>query len=216
VPAHNPAPVSHPQPVWSADPPGDHLHRRANPKQQRRHHSLGMRPQPAPAHARAPLGVAIAAASSFHRMPARPTLPEHPEVATYPGQRLLHKYALQTREARLDTDDPDPCGAGSRLAMVVAELLVQALPASPELCTVAAPARQQCSVSEPPFGRLLSHIQSDLGVQADGGSQVWDVHSALHNPNTPPPATPLVSGPVIRLPGQHGKVRRDGYRTTRP
>jgi transposase len=30
--------------------------------------------------------------------------------------------------------------------------------------------------------------------------------------NTAPPATPLVSGPVIRLPGQHGKVRRDGYR----
>ncbi len=31
----------------------------------------------------------------------------------------------------------------------------------------------------------------------------------------PPPATPLVNGPVIRLPGQHGKVRRDGYRADR-
>jgi hypothetical protein len=40
------------------------------------------------------------------------------------------------------------------------------------------------------------------------------VHSTLHNPNTPPAATPLVSGPVIRLPGQHGKVRREGNRTT--
>jgi hypothetical protein len=37
------------------------------------------------------------------------------------------------------------------------------------------------------------------------------VHSALHNPNTSPPAAPLVSGTVIRLPGQHGKVRRNGY-----
>jgi hypothetical protein len=42
------------------------------------------------------------------------------------------------------------------------------------------------------------------------------VHPTYHNPNTPPPATPLVSGPVIRLPGHHGKVRRDGYRADRP
>jgi hypothetical protein len=32
-----------------------------------------------------------------------------------------------------------------------------------------------------------------------------------HNPNTPPPATPLVSGSTIRLPGHHAKVNRDGY-----
>jgi hypothetical protein len=38
------------------------------------------------------------------------------------------------------------------------------------------------------------------------------VHPTCHNPNTPVAAVPLVSGPVIRLPGQHGKVRRDGYR----
>ncbi len=37
------------------------------------------------------------------------------------------------------------------------------------------------------------------------------VHPTCHNPNTPPSATPLVTGPVIRLPGHHGKVRRDGY-----
>jgi hypothetical protein len=41
------------------------------------------------------------------------------------------------------------------------------------------------------------------------------VHSALHNPNTPPSAIPLVSGPVIQLPGHHAKVRRDGYRAAR-
>jgi len=38
----------------------------------------------------------------------------------------------------------------------------------------------------------------------------------FHNPNTLPPATPLISGPVIHLPGQHGKVRRDGYHVDRP
>jgi hypothetical protein len=31
------------------------------------------------------------------------------------------------------------------------------------------------------------------------------------NRNSLPLAIPLVSGPVIHLPGQHGKVRRDGY-----
>jgi hypothetical protein len=41
------------------------------------------------------------------------------------------------------------------------------------------------------------------------------VHPTFHNPNTPPLASPLVSGPVIRLPGRHGKVRRDGYRVDR-
>jgi hypothetical protein len=35
------------------------------------------------------------------------------------------------------------------------------------------------------------------------------VHPTCHNPNTPPSATPLVSGPVIQLPSRHGKVRRD-------
>jgi hypothetical protein len=39
-------------------------------------------------------------------------------------------------------------------------------------------------------------------------------HPTFHNPNTQPPEFPLVNGPVICLPGQHGKVRRDGYRTT--
>jgi len=39
------------------------------------------------------------------------------------------------------------------------------------------------------------------------------VHATCHNPNTPPPASPLVNGPVIRLPGQHRKVR-DSYRAT--
>ena len=40
------------------------------------------------------------------------------------------------------------------------------------------------------------------------------VHPTCHNPNTPPPATPLVNGPVIRLPGYHAKARRGGYRKT--
>jgi hypothetical protein len=34
------------------------------------------------------------------------------------------------------------------------------------------------------------------------------------NPNTPPTATPLVNGLIVRLPGQHEKVHRDGHRTT--
>jgi hypothetical protein len=29
-------------------------------------------------------------------------------------------------------------------------------------------------------------------------ARIWSVHPTCHNPNTPPPATPLVSGPVIR------------------
>jgi hypothetical protein len=41
-------------------------------------------------------------------------------------------------------------------------------------------------------------------------------HPTFHNPNTLLPATPLVSGPIIHLPGQHDRVRRDGYRTDRP
>jgi hypothetical protein len=36
------------------------------------------------------------------------------------------------------------------------------------------------------------------------------MHSAFHDPNTPPPATPLVNGPMVRLLDHHGKVRRDG------
>src|SRR6266545_3712915 len=39
------------------------------------------------------------------------------------------------------------------------------------------------------------------------------VHTACHNPNTGSSATPLVDGPLIRLPGAHAKVRRDGYST---
>jgi hypothetical protein len=42
------------------------------------------------------------------------------------------------------------------------------------------------------------------------------MHPTCHNPNTPPLATPLVSGPLIRLPGQHAVVRGDGYRVWRP
>jgi len=37
------------------------------------------------------------------------------------------------------------------------------------------------------------------------------VHPTCHIPNTPPAALPLVNVPVIRLPGHHGKVLRDGY-----
>jgi hypothetical protein len=54
----------------------------------------------------------------------------------------------------------------------------------------------------------------------DYGSGGWGFESlAAHptciNPNTLRLATPLVSGPVIHLPGQYGKVRRDGYRFDR-
>ncbi len=47
-------------------------------------------------------------------------------------------------------------------------------------------------------------------------SHTWVCAQTCNNPNTPPRAIPLVSGPVIRLPGQYGKVRCDGYRTTPP
>ena len=40
------------------------------------------------------------------------------------------------------------------------------------------------------------------------------VHPTCHNPNTPSSAFPLVSGPVVRLPGHHAKARRGGYRKT--
>ncbi len=38
-----------------------------------------------------------------------------------------------------------------------------------------------------------------------------EVDPTDHNPNTPAFATPLVEGPMIRLPGHHAKVRRAGY-----
>ncbi|MDF2740055.1 MAG: hypothetical protein K0S88_1422 [Actinomycetia bacterium] len=37
---------------------------------------------------------------------------------------------------------------------------------------------------------------------------VLDVHPTVPIPNT----TPLVTGPAIRVPARHAKVRRDGYR----
>jgi len=40
--------------------------------------------------------------------------------------------------------------------------------------------------------------------------------STKHNPNIRPAATPLVTGPVVRLSGHHGRVRRDGYNVDRP
>jgi hypothetical protein len=52
-------------------------------------------------------------------------------------------------------------------------------------------------------------------ISAQPGYHSKWVHPTCHNPNTPPAAFPLVTGPTIRLPGQHGKVRRDGYRVAR-
>lgn len=57
-------------------------------------------------------------------------------------------------------------------------------------------------------------IWSDAGP-AEATRQAGDqgccgVDPTCHNPNTLPPATAVVSGPTIRLPEQHGKVRRDG------
>jgi IS30 family transposase len=40
-------------------------------------------------------------------------------------------------------------------------------------------------------------------------------HPTFHNPNTPLPAAPLISGTVIRLLGRHGKVWWDGSRADR-
>jgi hypothetical protein len=52
--------------------------------------------------------------------------------------------------------------------------------------------------------RARSHLPCSEAV-------LQSVDSACHNPNTPPPATPLVTGQTIRLPGHHAKVRRDSY-----
>jgi hypothetical protein len=38
------------------------------------------------------------------------------------------------------------------------------------------------------------------------------VDPTCHNPNTLLPATPLITGRTIQLPGHHAKVRRDGCR----
>jgi len=62
-----------------------------------------------------------------------------------------------------------------------------------------------------PAGNVLGIYQQAGLAEVEAGTPA-SMHSAFHNPNTPPPATPLVSGPVIWLPGRHGKVRRDGYR----
>jgi transposase len=48
------------------------------------------------------------------------------------------------------------------------------------------------------------------------GKSKREIIRCLKQSNTPPPAIPLVNGPVVRLPAQHGKVRRDGYRAERP
>jgi hypothetical protein len=59
---------------------------------------------------------------------------------------------------------------------------------------------------------LLANLwQTPPGVGVYGALCLVD--PTCHNPNTPQPATPLVSGPVIQLPGHHAKVRRGGYRT---
>jgi hypothetical protein len=47
------------------------------------------------------------------------------------------------------------------------------------------------------------------GDQARYSDWEWTQQTAIRN--TPPPATPLVTGPTIRLPGHHAKVKRDGY-----
>jgi hypothetical protein len=49
------------------------------------------------------------------------------------------------------------------------------------------------------------------GLSCPSGSNHAKCIQLCHDPNTPPAAFPVISGPKIRLPGQHGKVRRDGY-----
>jgi hypothetical protein len=66
---------------------------------------------------------------------------------------------------------------------------------------------------------ILPTFRTPGGANAQGTGVrplYGSVHPTFHNPNTLLPATPLVSGPVIHLPGQHDRVRRDGYRTDRP
>jgi hypothetical protein len=57
----------------------------------------------------------------------------------------------------------------------------------------------------------LAHRRVYKRAVANAEGLRWSVDPTDHNPNTPPPATPLVSGPTIRLPGRHAKVNRDGY-----
>src|SRR6266511_4184747 len=73
---------------------------------------------------------------------------------------------------------------------------------------------------DPSTNGLGSYCCGGLGArtrppQGSVRTMARSVHPTCHNPNIPPPATPLVNGPLIRLPGHHGKVRRDGYRADR-
>jgi predicted enzyme related to lactoylglutathione lyase len=62
-----------------------------------------------------------------------------------------------------------------------------------------------------PAGNVLGIYQQAGLAEVEAGTPA-SVHSAFHNPNTPPSGFPLVSGRIIRLPGHHAKVCRDGYR----
>ncbi len=57
---------------------------------------------------------------------------------------------------------------------------------------------------------LLCHEETMFSLLITG-LEAAVVDPTCHNPNTPPPAMPLVTGRTIQLPGHHAKVRRDGY-----
>jgi hypothetical protein len=60
-------------------------------------------------------------------------------------------------------------------------------------------------------------ISAPSNPEMGGPKQQPAGQGAPNLPRSEHPATRgvLVSGPVIRLPGQHGNVRRDGYRNDR-
>jgi hypothetical protein len=58
---------------------------------------------------------------------------------------------------------------------------------------------------------LRTSPSSWRSIRYTGLTRGFLVDPTDHNPNTPPPATPLVTGPTIRLPGHHAKINRAGY-----
>jgi len=65
--------------------------------------------------------------------------------------------------------------------------------------------------------RHAARVRITLATDAGGlrgSGRCAQLYTILRTPRhrQHPWSTPLVNGPIIRLPGQHGKVRRDGYR----
>ena len=98
-------------------------------------------------------------------------------------------------------------GLGPLLGEVISVLGKAERPLQGAIAALAPRRRRKCAVHVP------NSVMSGQ-VRSVRGFEFRRELPTCHNPAmTPPPASPLVTGPVIHLPGHHGKVRRDGYRT---